>query len=144
MESDKILEEYKQDIVHATQGLKKQDDVFVAGALVIKYDKKISIVIAGVDKEYNFLNPNYFLHHKILEMYKEDYDIADINGIADDFTNESKYTRLNKFKFGFNPRVVEYVGELDLVINEWKFRVVEKKQLLSNEFTKKKDTMNSK
>jgi len=144
MESDKILEEYKQDIVHATQGLKKQDDVYVAGAIVIKYKNKVSILIAGVDKEYNFLNPNYFLHHKILEMYKDDYEIADINGIADDFASESKYTRLNKFKFGFNPTVIEYVGELDLIINEWKFKIVEKNNLLSNEFTKKKDTTNSK
>lgn len=140
MESDRILEEYKQDIIYATQGLKKQEDTYVAGAIVIKYGNKITIAIAGVDKNYNHLNPNYFLHHKILEMYKNDYDVADINGIADDFENESKYSRLNKFKFGFNPIVTEYIGELDLIISEWRFKLVEKNNLLSNEFTKKKDT----
>lgn len=140
MNSDKVLEEYKQGVILATAGLKKDKEVYIAGAIVIKYQNKISIVIAGVDKNYNYLNPNYFLHHKILEMYKNDYEIADINGIADDFTNESKYTRLNKFKFGFNPTVTEYIGELDLIISEWKFKIVEKNNLLSNEFTKKKDT----
>ena len=108
--------------------------------------KKCSIVcdLHKFDKDYNHLNPNYFLHHKILEMYKNDYEIADINGIADDFTNDSKYSRLNKFKFGFNPTITEYIGELDLIISEWKFKIVEKNNLLSNEFTKKKDTTNIK
>lgn len=144
MESDKILEEYKQDVIYATAGLKKNEDTYVAGAIVIKYGNKISIVIAGVDKNYNYLNPNYFLHHKILEMYKDEYEIADINGIADDFTNDSKYSRLNKFKFGFNPTITEYVGELDLIINNWGFNIVEKNNLLSNEFTKKKDVTHEK
>lgn len=140
MNSDKVLEEYKQDVIYATAGLKKNEETYIAGAIVIKYDNKISIVIAGVDKNYNYLNPNYFLHHKILEMYKDEYDLADINGIADDFTNQSKFTGLNKFKFGFNPTVTEYIGELDLVISNWRFKIVEKNNLLSNEFTKKKDT----
>lgn len=140
MNSDKVLEEYKQDVIYATAGLKKNEETYIAGAIVIKYENKISIVIAGVDKNYNYLNPNYFLHHKILEKYKNEYDIADINGIADDFTNQSKFTGLNKFKFGFNPTVTEYIGELDLVISNWRFKIVEKNNLLSNEFTKKKDT----
>ena len=140
MESDKILEEYKSDVVYATQGLKKQEDTYIAGAIVIKYDNKISILIAGVDKNYNYMNPNYYLHNKILEMYKNDYDIADINGIADDFTEESKFSGLNRFKIGFNPTIKEYIGELDLIISNWKFKLVEKNNLLSNEFTKKKDT----
>jgi len=139
MESDKILEEYKQDIIYATQGMKKNEEKYVAGAIVIKHLNKISILIAGVDKNYNYLNPNYFLHHQILEKYKNDFEIADINGIADDFSQDSKFYGLNKFKMGFNANIVEYVGELDLVISNWKFKILEKNNLLSNEFTKKKD-----
>lgn len=140
MKSDKILEEYKQDVIYATQGLRKNEATYVAGAIVVKYENKISIAIAGVDKNYNNLNPNYFLHHQILERYKKDYDIADINGIADDFSEDSKFNGLNKFKMGFNPTITEYIGELDLIINEWKFKLVEKNNLLSNEFSKKRDT----
>lgn len=144
MNSDRILEEYKQDIVHATAGLKKKENTYVAGAIVIKYENKITILIAGVDKNFNHLNPNYFLHHEILEMYKNDYEYADINGIADDFKEESKFSGLNRFKIGFNPTITEYIGELDLIINKWKFMIVEKNNLLSNEFTKKKDITNQK
>ena len=140
MNSDKVLEDYKQDVIYATAGLKKNEETYIAGAIVIKYGNKVSIAIAGVDKNYNYLNPNYFLHHKIFEMYKDEYEIADINGIADDFSNESRFAGLNKFKIGFNPTITEYIGELDLVISNWKFKIVEKNNLLSNEFTKKKDT----
>jgi len=142
MNSDKILEEYKQDVIYATAGLKKNEETYIAGAIIIKYENKISILIAGVDKNYNYLNPNYFLHNKILDMYKDEYEIADINGIADDFNEESKFSGLNKFKFGFNPTITEYIGELDLIVSEWRFKIVENNNLLSNEFTKKKDISN--
>lgn len=139
MNSDKVLEEYKQDVVYATKGLKKENETYIAGAIIIKYNKKISIFIAGVDKNYNYLNPNYFLHNKILDMYKDEYDVADINGIANDFKEDSKFAGLNKFKFGFNPTITEYIGELDIIISEWKFKLVEQNNLLSAEFTKKKE-----
>lgn len=139
MSSDKALEQYKQDVIYATAGLKRSEKTYIAGAITIKYGNKVSILIAGVDKNYNYLNPNYFLHHKIFEMYKENYNECDINGIADDFTNDSKFSGLNKFKMGFNPKIVEYIGELDLIISEWRFKIVEKNNLLSNEFTKKKN-----
>ncbi len=138
MNSDAILEEYKQDVIYATAGLKKNEDTYIAGAIVIKYDNKITILISGVDKNYNYLNPNYFLHNKILDMYKEEYEIADINGIANEFNSDSKYAGLNKFKIGFNPTITEYIGELDLIISNWRFKLVEKNNLLSNEFTKKR------
>lgn len=139
MESDKILEEYKQDVISATIGLKNNEEKYIAGAIIIKYNNKISIIIAGVDKNYNYMNPNYFLHHQILEMYKNDYEIADINGIADDFNEKSKFSGLNRFKIGFNPTITEHIGELDLIINNWGFKIAEKNNLLSNEFTKKKE-----
>jgi len=142
MNSDKILEEYKQDIIYATTGLKKNEETYIAGAIVIKYENKITILISGVDKNYNHLNPNYFLHNQILNMYKDEYEIADINGIANDFSEDSKYAGLNKFKMGFKPTITEYIGELDMIINEWIFKLVNRNNMLSNEFTKKKDTTN--
>lgn len=142
MNSDKILEEYKQDVINATAGMKKEENTYIAGAIVVKYENKITILIAGVDKNFNYLNPNYFLHNKIFDMYKDEYEIADINGIADDFSDESRFAGLNKFKLGFNPTIVENIGELDLIISDWRFKIVEKNNLLSNEFAKKKDTTN--
>ena len=50
MNSDKALEQYKQDVIYATAGLKRNEKTYIAGAITIKYGNKVSILIAGVDK----------------------------------------------------------------------------------------------
>ena len=139
MESDRILEEYKKDVVYATQGLRKNEETYIAGALVIKFENKISIIALSKDENYNYLNQEYFLYNEIINMYKDEYEILDINAIADDFKEDSIYTEYNRLKLEFNPTINESIGEFDLVISEWKFKVVEKNNILSNEFSKKKD-----
>ena len=140
MESDKILEEYKQDIIYATHGLRKKEDTYVAGALIIKHNNKINIIASGTNPLYKYLHPDHFLYHQIIEKYKNEYEIVDLHEIADDFNENSIYKDINKIKFDFNPTITEYIGELDLIISEWRFKILEKNNLLSNEFTKKKDT----
>lgn len=123
MLSDKILEEYKQQVVYATAGLKKNEDSYLAGALIIKYKNKITLLVADINKEYEQLEPNYYLYNKIFEMYKDEYEIADLYGIANDFTKDSKYEKLNKVKLSFNPIVYETAGELDIIINKFKYKI---------------------
>lgn len=142
MKSDKVLEEYKQDVVHATQGLRKNEDTYIAGALVIKHDNKITIIAADKDKNYDYLNPDYFLYNRLLDMYKEEYEIANIGALADDFKDNSQFKEYNQLKVDFNPTIYEYIGELDLIISEWKFKIVEKNNLLSNEFSRKRNIDN--
>ena len=140
--SDKVLEEYKQDVIHATQGLRKNEDTYIAGALVIKHDNKITIIAADKDKNYDYLNPDYFLYNRLLDMYKEEYEIANIGALADDFKDNSQFKEYNQLKIDFNPTIYEYIGELDLIISEWRFKIVEKNNLLSNEFSRKRNIDN--
>ncbi len=140
MKSDTLLEEYKQDVVYATQGLKKHETTYIAGAIVIKLENKVTLLTIGDNKKYSYLNANYYLLNKIFDMYKDEYEIADINAIADDFKEESEYSALNKLKLDFKPNLIEFIGELDLIISAWRFKLVENNNLLSSEFTKKKDT----
>ena len=142
MKSDKVLEEYKQDVIHATQGLRKNEDTYIAGALVIKHDNKITIIAADKDKHYDYLNPDYFLYNRLLDMYKEEYEIANIGALADDFKDNSQFKEYNQLKIDFNPTIYEYIGELDLIISEWRFKIVEKNNLLSNEFSRKRNIDN--
>ena len=139
MKSDKDLEKYKQDIVYATNGLKNNNDEFVAGALIIKHNNKVSVILSGKTDKYDYLYPDYYLYYKIIEKYKEDYEYIDFYGIANDFDDKSKYYQMNKLKTGFNKKITEYIGELDLIISEWRFKIVEKNNSLSNEFTKQKN-----
>ncbi len=116
MDSDRKLLSYKQDVELATEMNKKQDKIYIAGALVIHFQNRIQILISGFDKKYKSFDANYFLHHSILEYYKNNYDYAELNGITGDFSKENPYLGLNSFKLGFHPRVYEYIGEYDYPI----------------------------
>lgn len=137
MNSDKTLLKYKTDIVEATNGLRDNKKVYIAGALTIKHNNRVHIVVSGYDKKYERFNPNHFLHYQIIEHYKKDYTFIDLNGLTGDFTNANPYYGLNKFKLGFNPKVYEFIGEFDLIINELKYAKLTKLGLLAKEFNKK-------
>ena len=64
---------------------------------------------------------------KIMEYYKDNYNYFDLNDMTGDFTKENPYYGLNEFKLGFKPKVYEFIGEYDLIINDKKY-----KNLLTN------------
>ena len=136
MNSDKSLLSYKNDIAEASKYLNENIDTYVAGAMVIKYDNRITIQISGFDKELKRYAANYFLYFAILAHYRGKYKYADLNGIVADFDKDNPYHGLNRFKLGFNPDVYEYIGEFDLVINESVYNHLLKSAILAKELNK--------
>lgn len=136
MNSDKNIIEYKKDLIEATEGLKNKKYAYIAGALIIKNKNRITIVASGYDPNFKDLNANHFLHNEIIERYKGEYDYLDMGGIGGDFNETSKYYGLDKFKLGFNPEVVEYIGEFDLILNKLAFKSLEGNNTLEAEFLK--------
>ena len=136
MNSDKSLLSYKNDIAEASRYLNENQNTYVAGAIVIKYDNRITIQISGFDRELKRYSANYFLYFAILAHYRGQYKYADLNGITADFGKESPYYGLNRFKLGFNPDVYEYIGEFDLVINESAYNHLLRSGLLARELNK--------
>lgn len=138
MNSDKALLSYKEDISIANKYLLSNENHFIAGALIIKYQDKITFLVSGYDKKYKSFAPNYFMYYEILKYYKDKYHYADLNGISGNFTKGSKYNGLDNFKFNFNPDVYEYIGEFDLVLNKINYYFLNKKKLIDKEFKKNK------
>ena len=59
------------------------------------------------------------LKHEIIDSYsKKEYKVFNLNGISGDFNKKNKYYGLYDFKSGFNSKVLEYIGEFDIVINK--------------------------
>lgn len=137
MNSDKILLSYKNDIMEATKGITDNKKVYLAGALVIKHNNIASIIFSGYDQEYKRFAPNYFLHYSLIKYYKDEFDYLDLNGIVGDFKNENPYTGLNRFKLGFNPKLFEYIGEFDLIIEPKSYEILLTNGILSKTFNKK-------
>ena len=121
MDSDKKILNYKQDVKFATELNTKKDKVYIAGALFIKYQNRVQILMSGYDKKYKRFEANYYLHDEILKYYQKNYDYAELNGLTGDFSKDNPYLGLNEFKIGFNPRIYEYIGEFDLPLNEKKY-----------------------
>ena len=136
MQSDKALLAYKNDIAEASKYLNTNIETYVAGAIVIKYNNRITIQFSGFDRNLKRYSANYFLYFAILAYYQQDFKYADLNGITADFDKNSPYHGLNRFKMGFNPDIYEYIGEFDLVINQNTYNHLLKNGSLAKEFNK--------
>ena len=137
MSSDKILLSYKSDIMEATKGINDNRKVYIAGAITIKNNDTVTIMYSAFNKDYKRFSPNYFLYYALIKYYQNDYKYIDLNGVVGDFTHENEYTGLNRFKLGFKPKVYEYIGELDLLIEPKSYNILLENGILAKEFNKK-------
>ena len=60
----------------------------------------------------------------------------DLNGITADFSKDNPYRGLNEFKLSWNPKVYEYIGEFDFIINQNKYALLWSTKKLHKEFEK--------
>jgi lipid II:glycine glycyltransferase (peptidoglycan interpeptide bridge formation enzyme) len=134
MQSDKLLLAIKNSIIEATNGLANNPKIYIAGGIVIKYKNDVNVFETGYDKKYKDCNANYFLHYKIMEYYKYNYDYLDLNGFSGNLDYGSKYSGLNNFKLGFKPDIYETIGEYDIVYNHFIYNRYIKKGILANIF----------
>lgn len=134
VESDKLLSTLNENIAIATQNLAQSQNIYIAGAITIKYKNRINILISGYDQTFKQLCPNYFLHYSLIKYYQNDFDFMDLNGITGDFSNTNPYKGLDNFKQGFKPLAFEYIGEFDFIINDGLYKNLDKNGLLAKEF----------
>ena len=139
MASDVLLVSLKNEIVKATEHLQKENDIIVAGALVIKNKNRVHVVMNTYSKEFAYLNANYFLYDQIIEYYKEKYDYLDLGGVSGDFKESNPYIGLNRFKMGFNASIYEYIGEFDVVLNKLNYEYLLSSGKLAQVFNKSED-----
>ncbi len=142
LSSDNALNIYRENIKVATQYLAINKTAYIAGAITIKYKNRIYILISGYNPEFKRFCPNYFLHFKLIEYYKKDYDFLDLNGITGDFNGSNPYKGLNEFKLGFNPLAFEYIGEYDFIINDGLYKSLDQSGQLAKEFKRKEKSIN--
>ena len=123
MESDKLLNTYTNSMVQATNLLKEYPDgLTVAGAIVIKYDNSAFLYMDGFDTKYSNLNPNYLLKWRMIDDYnKEHLKYLNLNGIVGEFERRNRYSGLNEMKLGFNSIITEYIGEFDIILNNFTY-----------------------
>lgn len=137
MNSDKVLLSYKNDIMEATKGITNNEKIYLAGALVVKHNNMVSIIFSAFDKSYKRFAPNYFLHYSIIKYYQDNYDYLDLNGVVGNFEVNNPYSGLNRFKLGFKPKIYEFIGEFDLIIEPKSYEILLRNGILAKTFDKK-------
>lgn len=125
MESDKLMNSYKNSLINATQLLKEYPEgVTIGGAMVINYDNAAHIFIDGIDEEYSSLNASYLLKWRIIDDYNQrKFKYVNLNAIVGEFERKNKYSGLNEMKLGFHTIVTEYLGEFDIILNNFTFNL---------------------
>lgn len=128
MESDKLITTYKKNLLTATELLKNNPDGLKIGAtMVIKYDNAAYIFTEGIDEEYGYLNANYLLKWQLITDYtNQGYKYLNLNAIVGEFEKKNEYSGLNEAKLGFNSTITEYLGEFDIILNNFSYNLYTK------------------
>ncbi len=125
MESDKLMTVYKNHMLMATELLKKYPQgIIVGGAIVINYDNAAYILVEGFNEEYSTLNSNYLIKWQIiLDSIAKQFKYVNLGAISGNFKEDNKYSGLNEAKLGFNAVVSEYIGEFDIILNNFSYNL---------------------
>lgn len=120
MESDRVLNSYKNHLIFSTKLLKEHpENIIIGGAIVIKHNNTLNLLIDGFLPDYQNLSPGYLTRWKIIEKYaNSNIEYFDLNAIVGDFHQTGKFKGLNESKLGFNAKAIEYIGEFNVISNK--------------------------
>ena len=129
MLSDKRLSELKTNLDTSLKMIRNNPQGEIIGAtLVITSGKGASIVANYVDPAHKNLNASPLTIYELMKYYgKAGYSYIDLGSIPGDFDKNGKYYKVIKGKLGFNSSIIEYIGELDLVINSFIYHFYKRK-----------------
>lgn len=120
IESDKLINTYKKNLVWATKLLKENPNgILISSSFILRYDHAAFLIIEGLNSKFKSLNPSYLMKWELISKYKNmNLKYINFNAVSGDFEHITEYSGLNEMKLGFNPIISEYVGEFDFVINQ--------------------------
>ena len=125
MESDKLVSSYKNNMLLATKLLKNHPEgILIGGALVIKYDNAAYIISDGYNEKFSSLNASYLIKWQMISDYnRQGLKYLNMNAVVGEFEKKNQYSGLNEMKLGFNTIVTEYIGEFDLILNNFTYNL---------------------
>lgn len=117
--ADKLLNKYERQLVIATNMLKDNPEGIITSSMLIITNKdSVYLYMDGYDKRYQSLNSKHLLLWKLIEKYSlQGYKKFNLGGVINPFSDNQRYNGLNEFKLSFNPNIIEYLGDLELICN---------------------------
>lgn len=126
--SDKVLAVYKKELETASELFTKNPEGIIIGATAVVIDKYgVELVIEGQNPAFKLFYPSFLTKWHIIEKYvKKGAKYFDLNAITGYFEDGSEFKGLNEMKLGFGSEVNEYIGEFDLVLNKFTYKLYKK------------------
>ncbi len=117
--ADNLLEKIKKQLMVATNMLKENPDGIITSSVLILTNKDtVYLYMDGYDKKYQFLNSKHLLLWKLIEKYSlQGFKKFNLGGVINIFSSNERYNGLNEFKLSFDPDIIEYVGDMELICN---------------------------
>lgn len=123
--SDKLINKYKQEIIKASSIYSSYPSgVIVSSVAIIRNDNTVYFIEEGYEEKLRSIHSLTSLKWEIIKKYR---DIGYCNFNLGKIPNrKSKYNGIYLSKIGFNPKIYEYPGEFDLIINKYGYNVLRK------------------
>lgn len=120
LDKKKYLEEFQDDKLYETIKMEKEDMIPISCAMFIMDKDVVNYVYSGSFSKYNSFNASYMIQNEMIKYAVEKgYKVYDFGGISGNFEVDSEDYGVYAFKKNFNGRVIEYIGEYDLVISSF-------------------------
>lgn len=116
LKSDELISKYKKNMIDAINLFQEfPNGIVIAGIAVIKYGATVTFLSSGVNERFKNNHPEYLLRWQLMEEFaKQGYKVIEESGMVGDFKDD--YDSLLKREL--SNKIVEYVGEFDLIINK--------------------------
>lgn len=125
IESDKLLNTYKDQLIKATELLEQNPKSIILGAAItLEYDNSIYLFDDFYTAKFNNLNANYLIRWYIINDAKnKNYKFFNMNAMTGEFIKQNPYSNLNENKLGFGCIPIEYIGEFELIIDNFNYKL---------------------
>lgn len=119
LDKKKYLENFKEDKMYEEIKKEVKNLIPISCAMFIMDKDVVNYVYSGSYSKYNYFNAQYMIQNEMIKWACEQhkYSSYDFGGISGNFDINSEDYGVYAFKKNFNGRVIEYIGEYDLVVN---------------------------
>lgn len=116
LKSDERLAKYKKNMLEASNLFQSYPSGLVtAGVAVIKFGNSVTFFASGINEKFKDQHPEYLLKWQLMQEYaRQGYKVINLGGLTSDLKKDYEST----LKTEMANKIVEYVGEFDLVINK--------------------------
>ena len=130
MESDRLIEKYNNQIIKGTELLKKYPNGIILGTTAVLLNKKeVYFLMEGHDETINKVSTSHILKWEIIKKYyQQGYRIFNLGSVHNNLNKKGKFYGLYQHKIGFGSDIIEYYPNLDLVLNQFIYKLVKFKK----------------